>query len=155
MSARSRKSLQTKASSFWCKRQSRTIPPVGQRVSESLSRRSECLNVRPRASQSRPRAVPNDHPRRTARKISAGFARTARLEPPRLTPARASPRLAPHLPAGHNKKTAPSFSSYLRRRREEEEERKEKRGSRREEGKADSGHPSRVGATLIRSVVRF
>ena len=146
MSVRSRKSLQTKASSFWCKRQSRTIPPVGQRVSESLNRRAECLNVRPRASQSRPRAVPNDHPRRTARKISAGFARTARLEPPRLTPARASPRLAPHLPAGHNKKNS-SFLQQLPT--------KKKRGSRREEGKADSGHPSRVGATLIRSVVRF
>lgn len=128
MSARSRKSLQTKASSFWCKRQSRTIPPVGQRVSESPNRRAECLNVRPRASQSRPRAVPNDHPRRTARKISAGFARTARLEPPRLTPARASPRLAPHLPAGHNKKQLlPSAVTY------EEEERKKKSGRRREE----------------------
>lgn len=155
MSVKARNSLRSNVSSFGCMKRNRTIPPVGQRVSESLDRRAECLNVRPRASQSRPRAVPNDHPRRTARKISAGFARTARLEPARLTPARASPRLAPHLPAGHNKKTAPSFSSYLRRRREEEEEREEKRGSRREEGKADSGHPSRVGATLIRSVVRF
>ena len=128
MSVKARNSLRSNVSSFGCMKRNRTIPPVGQRVSESLDRRAECLNVRPRASQSRPRAVPNDHPRRTARKISAGFARTARLEPPRLTPARASPRLAPHLPAGHNKKQLlPSAVTY------EEEERKKKSGRRREE----------------------
>ena len=90
MSVKARNSLRSNVSSFGCMKRNRTIPPVGQRVSESLDRRAECLNVRPRASQSRPRAVPNDHPRRTARKISAGFARTARLAPARLTLARAS-----------------------------------------------------------------